>query len=125
MSDGDWMMLSKRDEALWRSCTDNESIVLIGGQWTKLPKRIIGAMMLEALMHATEDALKKLGANYRLQTGTGENGLGHSLTFLDDTPFANMEHDHDILAETIAVTVTLTDGRVAQGFSKIRRLGPH
>lgn len=124
MSD-DWMMMSERDAAVLESCGEDEACILLQGQLVKFPKRTIAAMMLTAHMHATEDALKQLGVDYALETGTGECGLGHSFSFRDGTRFTNMTQNIDVVAETMMVEVTLTDGRTGKGFSKIRRLRPH
>ena len=72
---GDWMRLSREDEALFNGCKEDESIVLLDGNWTKMPRKMIGLMTMDAYMRATEDALVKLGVKYGPQVWVATQAL--------------------------------------------------
>lgn len=122
---GDWLRLSKQDAALLHSCTENEGVVLLDGNWTKMPRKMIGMMTMDAQMRATEDALVKLGVKYELKRGTGNDGTGHGFRLLDGVSLADLGYDSDIESEVTCVTVTLIDGRKQQGFAKLQRMRPN
>lgn len=120
---GDWMQLSKADEAKFRSCRKDESILLLDGEWRKMPKGLIYQIMGWAYMDAIADAFERAGIDCTVTRGTGESGQGVRLR--PAAPLQDVDFDHDYESETVMAAVRLDDGRTLQGFARLKRPGPH
>ncbi|HVI57733.1 MAG TPA: hypothetical protein VM619_02515 [Luteimonas sp.] len=118
----DWLKLSKEDAELFRSCHEDENVVLLDERWQKMPQKTIGLMMMDAYRRASEDALKGLSVDYETVLDPVNPHARYTLRIRGG--YTDLHLDYDIESESACCIVTLNDGRTGKGFAKLKRLRP-